>query len=178
MFFQAPAATPAPVPEIQFEASADFLKLPAGMNFGEVAGIAVDGRNHVYAFVRTGARSTVHGGVASQLFEFGPDGTFLKEIGKDLYGFALAHTVRIDADGNLWATAEGTNMVMKFSPAGKVLMVLGRRAEAVEAPPATPPGQVPRPQWGGFHRPRAATWGKAGSIFITARYHNSPRVRG
>jgi len=40
MFFQAPAATPAPVPEIQFEASADFLKLPAGMNFGEVAGIA------------------------------------------------------------------------------------------------------------------------------------------
>ena len=56
MMMQAPAAAAAPVPEIQFEASADFLKLPAGMSFGEVAGIAVDGRKHFFVFVRTGAR--------------------------------------------------------------------------------------------------------------------------
>ena len=85
MWMQAPppAQAPAPVPEIQFEASADFLKPPGGMFGGEVAGITVDARKHFYVFVRTGARSTVHGSVASQLFEFGPDGTFLKEIGKN-----------------------------------------------------------------------------------------------
>ena len=88
---QQPAA---PVPEIRFDASADFLKLPPNVSFGEVAGVAIDARKHLYVFSRTGARSTVHGGVASQLFEFGPDGSFIREIGKDLYGFAFAHNDR------------------------------------------------------------------------------------
>ena len=84
--------------------------------------------------------------MASQLFEFGPDGAFIREIGKDLYGFAFAHTVRIDKDDNIWATDEGTNMVIKFSPAGKVLMVLGRRPEPWKRQPAEPaPGTQPRP---------------------------------
>ena len=92
----------------------------------------------------------MHGASAAQLFEFGPDGAFIREIGQNLYGFAFAHTVRIDKDDNIWATDEGTNMVIKFSPAGKVLMVLGRRAEAVEAPAPEPaPGTQPRPGWGG-----------------------------
>ena len=34
---------------------------------------------------------------------------------------------------NIWAVDEGTNMVIKFSPEGRVLMVLGRRPESVEA---------------------------------------------
>src|SRR5262245_3906553 len=95
------AAAQQPVPEIRFDANIDFLKLPPNMYLGEVAGVAIDARKHLYVFSRTGSRSTLHGEAASQLFEFGPDGAFIREIGKDLYGFAFAHTVRIDKSGNL-----------------------------------------------------------------------------
>ncbi|HEY2378726.1 MAG TPA: peptidyl-alpha-hydroxyglycine alpha-amidating lyase family protein [Gemmatimonadaceae bacterium] len=166
------------VPEIPFDASVDFLKLPAGMNFGEVAGVAIDARRHLYVFSRTGSRSTVHGASAAQLFEFGPDGAFIREIGKDLYGFAFAHTVRVDANGNLWATDEGTNMIVEFNPAGRVLMVLGRRAEAVEAPPAQPlPGTQARPGWGTFNRPTDVTWDREGNVFVADGYNNSRVVK-
>src|SRR5689334_18543633 len=83
----------AAVPEIRFDATVDFLKLPVDTYFGEVAGVAIDARRHLFVFSRTGVRSTLHGASAAQLFEFGPDGAFLREIGKNLYGFAFAHTV-------------------------------------------------------------------------------------
>jgi len=166
------------VPEIPFDATVDFLKLPPNVYFGEVAGVALDARRHLYVFSRTGTRSTVHGEVASQLFEFGPDGAFIREIGKDLYGFAFAHTVRIGPDGNLWAVDEGTNMIIEFSPAGRVLMVLGRRAEAVEAPPAEPArGEQPRAGWGSFNRPTDVAWDRAGNLFVADGYNNSRVVK-
>ena len=175
------AAAPLPaqqVPEIPFEASVDFLKLPAGMNLGEVAGVAIDARRHLYVFTRTGPRSTVHGAAASQLFEFGPDGAFVREIGKDLYGFAFAHTVRIDPNGNLWATDEGTNMLVELNSAGRVAMVLGRRPESVEAPaPETAPGTQPTPGWGTFNRPTDVTWDREGNIFVADGYNNSRVVK-
>ena len=35
------------VPEIPFDSVPDFLKLPPGMNFGEVPGVAVNSRGHL-----------------------------------------------------------------------------------------------------------------------------------
>ncbi|MGH7617732.1 MAG: peptidyl-alpha-hydroxyglycine alpha-amidating lyase family protein, partial [Gemmatimonadaceae bacterium] len=167
------------VPEIRFDASVDFLKLPPNTYLGEVAGVAMGARRHLYVYSRTGTRSTLHGQASAQLFEFGPDGSFIREIGKDLYGFAFAHTVRVDKDGNLWATDEGTNMIMKFSPAGKVLMVLGRRAEAVEEAAPAPAGRggIPRPGWGTFNRPTDVAWDLAGDIFVADGYNNSRVVK-
>ena len=176
-FAFAPRAVPAQVADIAFSANANPLTLPDRLHFGEVTGIDLDQRRHVYVFMRTGVRSTVHGGVASQLFEFGPDGKFIREIGTELYGFAFAHTVRVDKAGNLWTSDEGTNMIVKFSPAGRVLMVLGRRDEAVEEAAPHAPGELPPPRWGGFNRPTDVAWDLQGNIFVADGYNNSRVVK-
>ena len=164
--------------EIKFDADANALRLPPGRHFGEVTGVDVDARKHVYVFHRSGSRGAVHDGVASELWEFGPDGRFIGEIGKELYGFAFAHTVRVDRKGNIWTSDEGTNTVVKFSAAGDVLMVLGRRDEAVE-PPAehAPDAPPPPPRWGGFARPTDVTWDNDGNVFIADGYTNSRVVK-
>ena len=167
----------AQVAEIKFDANADFLKPPAGLNFGEVTGIAVNKAKHVYVFQRTSQRSTVHGATAAQLWEFGPDGAFIRELGKDLYGFAFAHTVEVDKDQNIWTSDEGTNMVVKMSPTGKVLLVLGRRDESVEEPAPHTPGAPFVPRWGAFNRPTDVTWDLDGNIFIADGYNNSRVVK-
>ncbi len=166
------------VPAIKFDATIDFLKMPANLYLGEVAGVAVNSKGNVFIYSRTGERSDVHGATAAQLFEFGPDGAFIREIGKDLYGFAFAHTVRVDAQDNIWATDEGTNMIIKFNPAGRVTMVLGRREEAAEPAPPRPAGApAPAPGWGTFNRPTDVTWDPAGNIFISDGYGNSRVVK-
>lgn len=172
------AAAQEPVPELRFDGNVNLLKLPPDVYLGEVPGVAVNSKGHIFVFTRSGERSTVHGATASQLFEFGPDGTYLREIGKNLYGFAFAHVVRVDKSDNIWAIDEGTNMVIKFSPAGRVLMVLGRREEAVEPAPVRAPGAPPTPAgWGSFNRPTDIAFDPAGNVYIADGYNNSRVVK-
>src|SRR5687768_12325852 len=99
----APASAQQSAPVIPFESVPDFLKLPPGFNFGEVPGVAVNSRGHVFVFTRSNSASgPAYGATASQLLEFGPKGEFIREIGKGLYGWSFAHTVRIDKDANIW----------------------------------------------------------------------------
>ncbi len=97
----------------------------------------------------------------------------MREIGEGLYGFAFAHAVRVDPQDNIWAVDEGTNMVIKFNPQGRVVMVLGRRPEPVELPPASPPPPEPYT----FDRPTDVAWDPAGNIFISDGYGNSRVVK-
>src|SRR5215470_5013494 len=121
------------VPEIAFESVPEFLKLPEGMNFGEVPGVAVDSKGHVFVFTRSNtAAGPAYAPAAAQLLEFGPNGEFLREIGKGLYAWSEAHTVRIDKDDNIWAIDKGSDMVIKFNQAGRVMAVYGRRRESAD----------------------------------------------
>src|SRR6266567_1583538 len=105
------------VHEIPFTTAANFLKLPPGEYLGESVAVATNSKGHVFVY---------HRSATTRLFEFDQAGNFLKEIGGGYYGFEFAHSVRVDKDDNIWTVDEGTNMVTKFSPDGKVLMVLGR----------------------------------------------------
>src|SRR5580698_9665022 len=120
-------------PEIPFDSVPDFFKLPPGMNFGEVPGVAVNSKGHIFVFTRSNsAGGPAYGAAAAQLLEFGPKGEFLREIGKGLYAWSEAHSVRIDKDDNIWAIDKGSDMVIKFNPAGRVVWTFGRRSESAD----------------------------------------------
>ena len=91
-----PAFAQQNVPDLPFDSVPDFFKLPPEMNFGEVSGVAVDSKGNIYAFTRSNtATGPAYGPAAAQLLEFGPKGEFIREIGKGLYAWSEAHTVRI-----------------------------------------------------------------------------------
>jgi hypothetical protein len=162
-------------PAIAFDSIPDFLKPPPDVHFGEVSGIAVDSRKHVYILSRGGTVGPAFGATAAQLFEFGPDGTFIREIGKGLYAWSFAHTVRVDKDDNLWLTDKGSDMVVRFAPNGRVAMVWGRKPEASDesAKPLEHPNPPLPAVQGLFRQVTDVTWDKAGNAYISDGYINS-----
>src|ERR1700674_2637379 len=74
------------VPEIAFDSVPNFFKLPPGMNFGEVPGVAVNSKGRVVVFTRSNsANGPAYAPAASLIFEFGPNCTYLRETCKGLY---------------------------------------------------------------------------------------------
>jgi outer membrane protein assembly factor BamB len=163
------------VPKIPFKVVPGFFKLPAGVNFGEVPGIAVDSKGHVFVFTRSNtANGPAYAPAAGQLFEFDRNGNFMREIGKGLYAWSEAHSVRIDKDDNIWAIDKGSDMVVKFDPQGKVIWVFGRRKEGADnAQPWGHPNPPLPPVDGEFRQPTDVGWDSRGNIYITDGYINS-----
>lgn len=167
-----PATAQKEAPEIRFDSVPEALKLPAGLYLGEVGGVATNSRGDVFVYTRTGhptitigtARPFAHDG--SRLFEFDRNGKFLREIGKDSYGFMFAAQVRVDPSDNIWVVDQMTNMVMKFDPQGRVAMLLGRKAEAVNVPARPAGGDGAGQPTDLFNRPTDVAWDAAGDIFV------------
>src|SRR5713101_1404331 len=133
VLFATPSFAQQSVPEIAFDSIPNFLKLPRGVNFGEVSGVAVNSQGHVFVFTRSNsAGGPAYGPAAAQLLEFGPKGEFVREIGKGLYAWSEAHSVRIDKDDNIWAIDKGSDMIIRFNQKGRVVMTFGRRSESAD----------------------------------------------
>jgi hypothetical protein len=167
--------------------------LPKSMNgghWGEVIRVHVAADGDIWVFHR--CFNTVPPGHATcigrgnsnpPILEFDPSGKLLKGFGAGL--FAYPHGFTIDGDGNLWTSdvndeatvlgmsaknADGVLMgqeVLKLSPAGKVLMMLGKEGVSGDGPDT-------------FDRPTGIAVAPNGDVFVTDGHapnqHNSARV--
>ncbi len=165
-----PAKARATTPEIPFDSVPNFFKLPPGLYMGEGVGVATNSKGHVFVYSRSGE---------TRLFEFDHIGAFVKEFAGGSYGVSFAHAVRVDKDDNVWAVDEGSNVIMKFNPDGKLLMVLGKRPDPLEQLSLMPGGG----QYSGankpysFHRETDVAWDPQGNIFVSDGYGDSRVVK-
>jgi len=162
-------------PTIRFDSIPDPLKLPDNMYLGEVSGIAVNSKGHIFVLTRGNSTGPAYAAAAAQLLEFAPDGKYLREIGHNLYAWSFAHMVKVDRHDNIWATDKGSDMVIKFTPEGRVAMVFGRKQEASDE--ATGPLKHPNPplaaEPGRFRQVTDVAFDSADNTYISDGYINS-----
>jgi hypothetical protein len=185
------------VPQLSFESVQNPLKLPDDIHFGEIAGIAVNSKGHVFVFSRGNSTGPSYMATAAQLLEFDNNGKFLREIGKNLYAWSYAHAVRIDKNDNIWVVDKGSDMILKLNPQGRVEWVFGRKGEASHymtppdaastlsgllaragvaiTPPANnnPRNPVPVHRDNVFNQPTDVAWDSQGNSYFSDGYVNS-----
>jgi DNA-binding beta-propeller fold protein YncE len=101
-----------------FEPLLDWGRVPDGYELGEVAAVAVDGEDNVYAFNRGPHPMVV----------FDRDGRFLRSWGEGV--FEKAHGLQLSSRGGLFCTDEGAHVVRHCTLQGEITMTLGVPGEA------------------------------------------------
>jgi DNA-binding beta-propeller fold protein YncE len=135
-------------PRLNYEAVPDFFQLPPGEHFVEPAGVAVNSKGNIYVFHRG----------KHPLMEFDSAGKFVRSIADDL--FVTAHTLRVDAEDNIWTTDVGAHVVLKLSPEGRVLLALGRM-------------RMPGDDVLHFNQPTDVAFDRDGNLYVTDGEGNS-----
>jgi DNA-binding beta-propeller fold protein YncE len=146
---------PQVAPELSYVPVPDPVKVPAGITMGASASVTFDGKGHLLVLTR-GARP---------FFEFDENGTFIRAFGDGL--FTRAHGVRLDSDGNIWATDVGAHVVYKLNPQGQVLLTLGTKGEAGEWNEAAGSRKL--------NQPNDIAFARNGDLFIVQGHTPGPR---
>ena len=108
---------PQDAPALDYVAVANPLPIPAGTDIGAPASVAFDAKGHLFVLSRG----------AHPLTELDANGKYVRSFGEGL--FTRSHGLRIDRDGNLWATDVGAHVVYKLNPQGQVLLTLGTKGQ-------------------------------------------------
>ncbi|HVD73371.1 MAG TPA: 6-bladed beta-propeller, partial [Xanthobacteraceae bacterium] len=156
MSIPAVAQTASP-PPLDYAVVADSFSLPAGMTFGSTSGVAINSKGHIFV---------LHRG-PNPLMEFDANGKFIRALGDGL--FDRPHGLRIDPQDNIWTTDARSHVVYKFSPEGRILLVLGVRDTAGEMHSY---GHLRL-----FNEPNDMAFGSQGEIFVVQGHgRGEPKV--
>ncbi len=133
-----------------------WYQMPAGRTMGSTSAVAVAPNGHIWVAERCGVNSCKDSDLPP-ILEFDASGKLLQSFGTGMLIFP--HGFAVDKEGNVWVTdgqaANGKgHQVFKFSPQGKVLMVLGKAGEPGEGPDT-------------FNQPNAVAIAPNGDIFIS-----------
>ncbi|MEO8496825.1 MAG: peptidyl-alpha-hydroxyglycine alpha-amidating lyase family protein, partial [Planctomycetota bacterium] len=133
---------------IDFRADAAFFQLPDSIKLGACSGVAVNSKGNIYLFHRG----------KQPIICLDPDGKFLNSWGNDT--IHTAHGLRIDVEDNVWVTDIGNHQVLKFSPAGELLLALGKAG--------SPGDGIDQ-----FNKPTDVAFGANGEIYVSDGYGNN-----
>jgi DNA-binding beta-propeller fold protein YncE len=122
-------------------------QIPAQWALGQVSGVAVDARDHVWVLQRPWSLESDEIALnpeavccrpAPPVMEFSPEGVFIQGWGgpgEDHEWPADEHGIHVDFKGNVWISSAGgprlrdrtENQLLKFTHDGRFLMQIGRR---------------------------------------------------
>ena len=128
----------------------DWAKLPKGWVFNDVAAVAVDSADRVYAFNRS----------EHPVMVFDPDGSLVDSWGDGI--FSRPHGIHVGQDDSVYCVDVGDHSVRKFTRDGKLLLTIGI------------PGK-PAPFMSGFPFCRCTDVATtpAGDLYISDGYYNA-----
>ena len=121
------AAQATAVPSVRYEEVKSWPTLPAGVEMGEAAGVAVDRNGHVFVFHRPGRGFDP---AATELLKDpavleidGASGQLIRSWGANT--FLVPHGITIDDQNNVFLTDVGLQQVLKYSHDGKRIFAVG-----------------------------------------------------
>ena len=146
--------------QIEFEVIEGWEKLPEGWSFVEVAGVATDSQDRVYAFNRG----------EHPMIVFDSDGNFLDAWGEGV--FTNAHGLYIDSEDKVYAVDNFDHTVRIFNTEGTLLQTLGSAHEPSHT--GFEPGKNPVQFGGGpFNRVTNLALDSNDDMFIADGYGNA-----
>jgi hypothetical protein len=134
-----------------------WAQFPDGRQWGSTAGVYPAPDGHIWAYDRCGANNCANSKL-DPILEFDASGKLLRHFGAGL--FVQPHGLFVDRGGNVWVTddlgqGDKGQQVFKFSPEGRVLLILGRGGVAGTGPDA-------------FNQPTSVLVAPNGDIFIAS----------
>ena len=155
--FWAFLAVSAPLMADNYQVQADALRTPVNANIIAPSGVAVNSRGEVVVTSRGTYKVMV----------FDASGNFLRGFGQDV--IKAPHGLRVDGDDNVWITDIEQHLVLKLSPEGRLLMVLGQQNNQGTYDEIR--------KMALFYKPADVAFGLNGDIYVADGYGNSRVVQ-